>query len=364
MSDLGVSEADIGWMMSLFNFSGLILALPCGFICAKYGIKNTILVAIATVIVGSSMGALAQDVTLLNASRFVEGIGMGLVSVAAPAGIVPWFKPEKRGLPLGVWTFWMPLSTLILFNTAPALSGIFGWRFVFWAVSGFSIIAFILFATLFKLPGDEQVDVVKSSNGDVRAILQIMKGRNIWLIGLAFCFFNLATPGVIGSFYPTYLELQGGFTNAEASSLTSIITVFGLISPAIGYLCDKTGRPKVVMLSANIAIGILMLFVFQVTSLVGVVLVTGLAGILIPAVTAPARLIATHVTGGSAAQASVSMAVLAFFQNLGAVIGPALFGMLLLSMSWVSAGLAILIPTMLLTLICTLLVKIRKVETQ
>jgi predicted MFS family arabinose efflux permease len=357
MGDLGINSADIGWMMSLFNFTGLILALPCGFICLKFGIKRTILFAVGSIVIGSSIGTLATDITLLYISRLIEGIGMGLISVAAPAGIVPWFTSEKRGLPLSIWTFWMPLATLLLFNTAPTLSNAFGWRFVFGAVTGFSLIMLIVVAIFFKLPEEAEKNVSVGFGDSIMAIVKELKNRNIWLIGLGFCFFNLATPGVIGSFYPSFLELEGGFTNTQASSLTSIVTIFGMTSPAIGWLCDRTGKAKLIMIISNIVIAILFLFVFQITALGMIIPLLGFTGILIPGFCAPARLLSTQITGSSPAQASVAMAILSLFQNLGSVLGSAIFGVLLLSVSWATAGYLVLLPTLLLSLLMTILMR-------
>ena len=36
------------------------------------------------------------------ASRFIEGAGIGLITIVAPAAIAIWFPAEMRGTPLGI----------------------------------------------------------------------------------------------------------------------------------------------------------------------------------------------------------------------------------------------------------------------
>ena len=46
-------------------------------------------------------------------SRFLEGAGMGVMGVAGASAIAPWFAPEKRGFPLGIWAMWVALAMCI-----------------------------------------------------------------------------------------------------------------------------------------------------------------------------------------------------------------------------------------------------------
>jgi MFS family permease len=88
----------------------LILALPAGIILQKLGPKVAGLIAVGCLMIGSAWGALANGAGLLLASRVLEGVGMGLIAVVAPASIAMWFPREKQGTPMGIWATWVPVG--------------------------------------------------------------------------------------------------------------------------------------------------------------------------------------------------------------------------------------------------------------
>ena len=63
---------------------GVILAFPAAFIARRIGLKNTVLVSLACLAIGSAIGAIAGSIPMLMVSRLIEGIGIGLIGVAAP----------------------------------------------------------------------------------------------------------------------------------------------------------------------------------------------------------------------------------------------------------------------------------------
>ena len=98
---LGMSMNDLGDLMSIFSIMGFVLAIPAGFILKSFGIKATGLVSVGAVTIGSAMGAMATTPRMLSEGRFIEGVGMGLIMVAAPLAISMWFPAEKRALATG-----------------------------------------------------------------------------------------------------------------------------------------------------------------------------------------------------------------------------------------------------------------------
>jgi predicted MFS family arabinose efflux permease len=87
--NLSVSKA--GLLMSLFATTGLILALPAGFIFQKLGYRVTGLLAVGSIIVGALMGAMSTSAGMILSSRVIEGIGMSFMTVVprllSPCGL-------------------------------------------------------------------------------------------------------------------------------------------------------------------------------------------------------------------------------------------------------------------------------------
>ena len=103
-----------GWLMSAFAVAGIVLGIPAAFVLAKLGPKLSGLIALGCTFVGSIVGALATGPAILLSGRVIEGIGLGLITVIAPAVISMWFPPEKRGTPMGIWASWVPVGGFIL----------------------------------------------------------------------------------------------------------------------------------------------------------------------------------------------------------------------------------------------------------
>jgi MFS family permease len=84
-----------GLLMSIFAVTGFILALPAGFIPQRLGPKAAGLIAAGCTVIGAVVGALSSSTGLLLASRAIEGIGIGLIAVVAPAIVGMWFLAER-----------------------------------------------------------------------------------------------------------------------------------------------------------------------------------------------------------------------------------------------------------------------------
>ena len=152
MQTFGFGPDTLGWVIALFYVLGFVMAFPTAGLINKLGIRNVVLIAIGCAAVGSAMGALTENVTVFMVSRFLEGAGMGVMGVAGASAIAPWFAPEKRGFPLGIWAMWVALAMCI----CPVLYGYvvdtlaLPWQTVWWGTFVFDIVVGIVFLiTLF-----------------------------------------------------------------------------------------------------------------------------------------------------------------------------------------------------------------------
>lgn len=105
MDAFQISLGQAGWLMSVFALTGLILSLPAGIFLQKFGPKKLGLVALSCLTLGATIGALSSNPGLLIFSRVIEGSGMGLIAVVAPAAIAMWFPAERQGIPMGIWGY-------------------------------------------------------------------------------------------------------------------------------------------------------------------------------------------------------------------------------------------------------------------
>jgi len=152
LQSLHMDMATGGWLMSAFAVAGIVLGIPAAFVLAKLGPKVSGLIAIGCTLLGSIVGALASGAAMLLGGRVIEGIGLGLITVIAPAVISMWFPPQKRGTPMGIWASWIPVGSFIMYNLAGPLLGSFGWQGIWWFGALFALMAFVIYAVTVSAP--------------------------------------------------------------------------------------------------------------------------------------------------------------------------------------------------------------------
>ncbi|MGN0038267.1 MAG: MFS transporter [Coriobacteriales bacterium] len=280
----------------------------------------------------------------------IEGIGIGLVGVAGPTCVSIWFPESTRGRALGIWATWVPVGCVLSFGIVPYISQALGFVAVFWMTAIISIVAFVLFALVFKMPPahgqagspeaaqEEQMPSVRESFG-------FLKNKWIWMLGLVFFCFTFNTLGIVNSYYNTYLTL-GGWDAAKASNITSICTGVGIITaPLAGVIFDKLKREHKRYLVAFVMF-IIMVSVFFMWTSAGVgnpetgaimtgmswfslVMFVGLQSICGGMGGGSMRPFAPMLVQQNAVAASMAMAVLQFMQNLGSGLGAVIYGALI-----------------------------------
>jgi MFS family permease len=337
MEKLSINLTSAGLLMSIFAITGLIFAFPAGVVLQRTGLKTTGLAAGFCLLTGSILGAFSNTYGLLFFSRFVEGIGMALIGLVGPAAIAAWFPAEKRGLPMGIWATWVSLGSLMIYTTAPAVQAAGGLSAVWWAAAALTGLAVLAFALFFRLPDGAVSASTTARSSGVSDIKKALRHKEIWRLALAFGCFNYAIIGVIATYYPTYLKAVQGYDLAGASMVTSIKMVVVIITaPLVGWLVDRVGSPRKIILWSFIALAMFMALPFTVSGwMIPVTMV--LQGILAGAI--PTCTFASFPeVAGKEIPAGMALAVILIGQNLGQLLGPVLFGALAQSLGWTLAG--------------------------
>ncbi len=230
-----------GGLMSVFSLTGVVLALPTGFILQRFGPKPTVLVAIGSLVIGSSMGAIASTTAALLTSRVIEGIGLGLIAVAAPAIIAMWFPGDRQGAPLGIWATWVPLGAITAALLAPRMTASQGWQSVWWLGTSLALLAFVLYLFFMRMPPSLPQEQVSAPGLSLR---QALSNRSSWFLAASFACFNLTFLGM-ATFLPTFLVDVRGYPLADAALIVNIPSLVVLFSaPLAGWISDRLGTRK------------------------------------------------------------------------------------------------------------------------
>lgn len=323
MEAWGLSVGRAGLLMSLYAVTGLLLALPAGFIFQRVGYRWTGMLAGGSIALGAGLGALSPNLDVLLLGRVIEGIGTGFVAVMAPAVIGPWF-PRHRGIALGFWATWVPVGLLTMLLAAPALAEWRGWRSVWWFGCLYAGLTTLLFLLVVQpAPGQRETAATPQA---LRVAGQTLHNTTIWWLGAAFACYCTAV-FAIGAFLPTYIYTVRGVALAQAAGLTSITPLMSIISgPAGGLISDRIGSRKRVYLFGLLAAAVIL----PLTGAVGLSLLIALIAAqgLFLSVTPPNIFAAAVEAGRETGGSGLAMAVVMAGQNAGVLVGPLLFGAL------------------------------------
>jgi MFS family permease len=369
-----LSNSQAGMLMSVFSIMGFVLAIPAGYILKRFGIKMTGLIAVAALVIGSSLGAMATTPGQLSFGRFIEGIGMGLIMVTSPFAISVWFPLHNRALPTGIWATSVGIGNIVTLLIAPSLEVSKGWPFVWWLCAGFSALAFILFAMLFRMPKKEEMYAAPAPAAATQekppSLARGMANRSLWMISISFGCYNLVVMAMC-SFLPTFLQAFREYSQTydkglllHAGFVTALIMAASIFSgPGGGYISDRLGKRKVMIIIPYILMALTFFLPFTVTGMM--IPLWMIAFGIVGGPLAPVLLAAVPEVSEAPSLIGIGMSVAAVGQNIGMFIGPALFGAILDSMgktagaaAYVTAGYW-MIPICVVGIIASLFIKVR-----
>lgn len=355
LKELDITMAQGGWMMSIFFVAGVLLALPAAFANDKFGPKTTGMIALACTAMGSLIGGFSESLEILLIGRIIEGIGLGVIAVVAPAVIAMWFPPEKRGLPMGIWASWVPVGSFIMFNLAYPIQSYLGWHGVWWFGTVVAIVALIYYAMVVTTPPKETLNVKKErGNAPTQewTMIQGLKQPNAWLLGLAFAGFGFATNGFT-SFAPQYFIQAHGVLGEKANFYTSLTPMMSIFSTIIaGWVIVKLRNTKLVLVVGTCLATVLYAFAFLLPSASWIIPMMLLLGF-VPGFVATANFTLAPETMPTPALAGIALGINNLLFNLGSFFGPPIIGNVISQGNW-SAGTYPIVLALLVTVATSL----------
>ncbi|WCR11244.1 MFS transporter [Paracoccus stylophorae] len=155
-SGLNADNSDVQWVLSGYALTFGVVLVAAGRAGDIMGRGGLFLIGLAVFTLSSVAAGLAPDARWLNAARFVQGIGSGLLSPQGIGMIQQYFRGDERGRAFGYF------GTVVGFSvaTGPVLGGFLiqtggpelGWRLTFLVNVPIGIVAFVLGLMWFPRP--------------------------------------------------------------------------------------------------------------------------------------------------------------------------------------------------------------------
>ena len=271
----GLSAGWHGVAMASALYGTVIGSLIGGWPTDRFGRKTTLLWIGVLYLVGAVGSALASNVSVFIAARFIGGLGIGISTIAAPLYISEIAPPRHRGRLGGMFQFNIVFGILVAFVSNALLAGVGenAWRWMLGVAAFPSLLYALLCLGLPESPrwliarkndraGAEHVlqqiepqasasQIENEANEIAAASSERASSGHFWtarlrkpiLLAILIAFFNqLSGINAILYFAPRIFELTG--LGAKAALLQSVgIGLTNLVFTFVGiWLIDRLGR--------------------------------------------------------------------------------------------------------------------------
>lgn len=240
--DLGFSDSKIGFITG-FAFSAFyaLFGLLIARISDSYGVRRVI---IASLVFWSLMTALcgaAQNFTQMLLARFGVGAGEAGVAPAAHATLARMFPPDRRSLPLAVFSAGGPAGIVFALLTSGYLENLAGWRWTFVIMSLPGLILAVVISRYVKLIPDRSLTapVADSSDGNWQALKSLIRTPSFISIN---CILGVLVFFAFGQaqWIPAYFERSFGAARSDLGLMLALTQGIGMIVGVVagGFFSD------------------------------------------------------------------------------------------------------------------------------
>jgi MFS family permease len=141
----------LNWGLSLYEVGAIVAGAAAGRLCARFGVKRILCIAVLVYAVGCAAAAMALHMPAVVIGRLVQGLGGGMLMSLCYFAMHEWF-PEK------LWNRLFAIEAIVWAAGSllgPLIGGYFvnhyGWRGAFWF---FGLQAVVLLSVSLSLPLD------------------------------------------------------------------------------------------------------------------------------------------------------------------------------------------------------------------
>jgi predicted MFS family arabinose efflux permease len=228
----GLSKSAAGMLAAAYPAGTFVGAIPGGYLAAKAGVRATVLLGLGLMIVSSVAFAFADSIVMLDAARFVQGVG-GAASWAGAMGWVAGAAPrDRRGEMIGTTMAAAVAGAL----TGPALGTLADAAGIAPTFCGVAVVGVVLGGWALSTPPAAP----EGTSTPRELLLAVRDGRvaaGMWLVAVPGLLFG--TVGVLG---PLRLDDLGVGAGAIGAAWLGAALLESGVSPVVGRVSDRRGR--------------------------------------------------------------------------------------------------------------------------
>ena len=274
---LGATGVWIGYAVSGYWITRVLLEIPCGYISSKYGYYRPMLVAMVITLVGNVLLLFIQTPVQLVLVRAMKGIGGPLFFAVSMTFLVNLFDAESRGAAMGVFQGIEFIGTIIGSGISGYTIDVFGFK------GGFSVAVVLSALGLILLLVSKSVRQEAVAEGareplKVKEIFEALTNRNVMIMAVATLAEFIMATGLIMTIVPLYAQESLGFSLTKIGLLMGARSIgFVVAMFTMGTISDRIGRKPVLLfgLAGTAIMTVIMSFMGSFYTIAGVICIIG-----------------------------------------------------------------------------------------
>src|SRR4051794_8496745 len=232
VDNLGLTKAEAGVLSAAYAAGTLLGSLPAGFVASRMGPRKTVIQGLLLLGVASFVFGFADQIFLLDAARFIQGIAGALIWSGALTWLITTAPEEHRGSIIGT-ALGTAVAGALLGPALGAIAGSIGTEPVFGSVL---VIMVLLAIAASRLPQPEAPP--RQSLGEV---LSTLMSRPV-LEAAAFVAAPSVMFGAIEVLVPLRIDTLGGGHGLIAAGFIGGAALEATLAPIAGRASDRIGR--------------------------------------------------------------------------------------------------------------------------
>src|ERR1700744_1405681 len=248
--ELGLSIADMGYLLSAFLWAYAFAQLPTGAMVDRLGPRILLTMGLSLWSFAQLLGGMVQNFGQFFSARVLLGIGEAPQFPTGARVGRDWFNQRDRGLATGVFNCASSLGTAIAVPLLTFLMLTFGWRvmFVIMGVAGLVVAALWFFGyrnpdevaltaqeNAYRVEGDPPGQRTKVSFREWKLLFRF---RTTW--GMVFGYFGcIYLTWIYTAWLPGYLEIERHMSVKYTGWAATIPFLCGVVGGVLGgYIAD------------------------------------------------------------------------------------------------------------------------------